>query len=186
MRRRHLLHGLLLGPWWLGAGAPRAAWAQSAALSSLSLRRGSDALLLDFAVRLQLPRAVEDALLSGMPVYFVAGATVRRRRWYWRDERIARVHRSWRLAFQPLTASWRVSLGALSQSHDALPDALAALSASAGWRICDLALLAAEGDYVEFEYRLDTDQLPRPMQIVLPGSSDWQLNVERELKVPAP
>jgi hypothetical protein len=186
MRRRHLLHGLLLGPWWLGGGLPRLAWAQTATLSSLSLARGDDALLLDFAVRLELSRAIEDALLRGMPLYFVAAATVRRRRWYWRDERIARVRRTWRLAFQPLTATWRVSLGALSTSHDTLPEALAALSASAGWRVCELSLLADEGDYVEFSYRLDTEQLPRPMQIALPGASDWNLGVERELRVPAP
>lgn len=186
MRRRHLLHGLLLGPWWLGGALPRPAWAQPATLSSLSLSRGDDALLLDFAVRLSLARSIEDALQRGVPLYFVAAATVRRGRWYWRDRRIARVRRTWRLAFQPLTATWRVSLGALSTSHDTLPDALAALSASAGWRVCDLSLLEPEGDYVEFAYRLDTERLPRPMQIALPGASDWNIAIERELKVPPP
>lgn len=185
MHRRHLLHGLLLGPWWLSGVLPRAAQAQSATLSSLTLVREDDALLLDFTVRLDLSRAIEDALQHGVPLYFVATATLRRRRWYWRDSRIARVQRSWRLAFQPLTATWRVSLGALSQTFDSLPDALAAVSASGGWRVTELALLQPEDDYVEFEYRLDTTQLPRPMQIALPGPSDWTLRVERELKVPA-
>jgi hypothetical protein len=186
MRRRHLLHGLLLGPWWLGGGLPRPAWAQAATLSSLSLARGDDALLLDFAVRLSLTRPIEDALQRGVPLYFQATATVRRSRWYWRDKRLARVRRTWRLAFQPLTATWRVSLGALSTSHDTLPEALAVLSASAGWRVCELSLLEAEGDYVEFGYQLDTERLPRPMQIALPGASDWTLIVERELEVPPP
>ncbi|RVT52375.1 DUF4390 domain-containing protein [Rubrivivax albus] len=185
MRRRHMLHGLLLGPWWLGGVVPRTAWAQAASLSNLQLSRGDGALLLDFAVRLQLPRAVEDALQRGVPMYFVASATVRRSRWYWRDARIARVRRTWRLAFQPLTATWRVSLGALSQNHDTLPEALASLSASAGWPVCELSQLAPDGDYVEFAYALDTERLPRPMQIGLPGASDWVLRVERELKVPA-
>lgn len=188
MRRRHLLHGLLLGPCWLSGTLPRAAHAQDtqAVLSGLQLSRADGSLQLDFALRLQLSRVVEDALQRGVPVYFVASATVRRNRWYWRDARIARVRRSWRLAFQPLTATWRVSLGALSQNHDTLPEALAALSASAGWPICDLSLLAPEGDYVEFAYALDTERLPRPMQITLPGTSDWALRVQRELKVPAP
>ena len=36
MRRRHLLHGLLLGPWWLSSGLPRVATAQErAALTQL-------------------------------------------------------------------------------------------------------------------------------------------------------
>jgi len=186
MRRRHLLHGLLLGPWWLGGVTPRPAWAQAATLSNLQLSRGDGHLLLDFAVRLALPRAVEDALQRGIPLYFVATATVRRERWYWRDLRIARVRRTWRLAFQPLTATWRVSLGALSQTHDTLPEALASLSASAGWPVCELSLLTSDSDYVEFNYALDTEQLPRPMQIALPGAPDWALRVERELKVPTP
>jgi hypothetical protein len=184
MRRRHLLHGLLLGPWWLSGGLPLAAQAQAASLSSLTLTRDDGALLLDFSVRLDLSPVIEDALQRGVPLYFVATAAVRRRRWYWRDARIARVQRSWRLAFQPLTATWRVSLGALSQTYDGLPEALAAVSASGRWRLCELSLLDPEDDYVEFEYRLDTTQLPRPMQIALPGPSDWALRVERELKVP--
>jgi hypothetical protein len=185
MRRRHLLHGLLLGPWWLSGGLPRAALAQTAGLAALTLTRDDGALLLDFSVRLALSPAIEDTLQRGVPLYFVATAAVRRRRWYWRDERIARVQRTWRLAFQPLTATWRVSLGALSQTHDSLPEALTAVSASGRWRLCELSLLDPEDDYVEFEYRLDTSQLPRPMQIALPGPSDWTLRVERELKVPA-
>ena len=185
MRRRHLLHGLLLGPWWLSGALPRAAQAQSAGLSTLALTREDGALLLDFAVRMDLSRAVEDTLQLGLPLYFVATATVRRRRWYWRDRRLARARRTWRLVFQPLTATWRVSLGAISRSYDTLPEALAALSASGRWRIADLAGLDPDNDYVEFEYRLDTSQLPRPMQIALPGPSDWTLRVERELPVPA-
>ena len=46
---------------------------------------------------------VEDALQHGVPLYFVAEAEVFRDRWYWRDERVARRPRVWRLAYQPLT-----------------------------------------------------------------------------------
>jgi hypothetical protein len=40
---------------------------------------------LEFAARLELPRAVEDALQRGVPLYFVAEAQLLRSRWYWRD-----------------------------------------------------------------------------------------------------
>jgi hypothetical protein len=33
--------------------------------------------------------------------------------------------------------------------------------------------------YIEFSYRLDTSQLPRPMQIGIGGQADWTLRVER-------
>lgn len=186
MRRRPLLLGLLLGPWWLSGTLPRTAWAQNASLSSLALSRDEGALLLEFVVRLDLSRAIEDALHRGVPMYFDATATVRRRRWYWRDRRIARVRRTWRLAFQPLTSTWRVSLGAISRSHDTLPEALSALSASGRWRLCDLSLVDPDSDYVEFSFELDNDQLPRPLQISLPGAADWKLRVEREIPVPGP
>jgi hypothetical protein len=79
--------------------------------------RGEGTLDLEFAVRLSLPRAVEDALHRGVPVYFVAEAQLLRNRWYWRDERVARVQRTWRVAYQPLTGNWRVGLGGLNQTH---------------------------------------------------------------------
>ena len=72
--------------------------------------------MLDFVANLTLSRAVEDAARRGVPVYFVAEATVKKPRWYWRDERIWHVSRNWRLSYQPLTSAWRVSLGAFSQS----------------------------------------------------------------------
>lgn len=185
MRRRDLLPGLLLAPWWLASGGPRAAAAQSAELLTLALRRDDGVLMLDFATRLDLPRAVEDALQRGVPVYFVAEATLYRRRWYWRDDRVARARRTWRLAFQPLTATWRVGLGALTQTYDTLNEALASLSAAGRWRIADLAELDPDSrHYVDFSYRLDTTQLPSPMQISLTGQTDWLLRVERELAVP--
>ena len=40
--------------------------------------------------------------------------------------------------------------------------------------------------YVEFSYRLDTTQLPSPMQIGLGGQPDWVIRIERELNVPPP
>jgi hypothetical protein len=186
MRRRHLLPGLLLAPWWLGALVPRAAGAQAVELSSMALRREDGALLLDFALRLQLSRPVEDALMRGLPMYFVAEASVWRRRWYWRDERVARTRRTWRLAYQPLTGAWRLSLGALTQTYDTMTEALDALSATGRWRLTDLAELDADSrHYVEFVYRLDTTQLPSPMQIGLGDQADWVLRLERELPVPA-
>lgn len=185
-RRRSLLQALVLLPWWAGSLAPRPARAQGVELSTLTLGRGEGHLLLEFTARLELSRAVNDALQRGIPVYFVAEATLYRSRWYWRDQRVARVRRAWRLAFQPLTATWRVSLGALTQSFATLSEALAVVSAAGNWPVVPLAELAPDEDYyLEFSYGLDTSQLPSPMQIGLGGQADWVLNVERELPVAA-
>lgn len=169
---------------WLGLALSLvgAAQAQGVDLGTLELKRRDGALVLDFSARLTLPAAVEDALKRGVPMYFQAQATVWRSRWYWRDERVARVSRTWRLAYQPLTNTWRVALGGLAQSHATLGEALTVLAAAGGWRLAESGTLDTDArHYVEFSYQLDTSQLPRPMQIGIGG--DWALGVERTLKV---
>jgi hypothetical protein len=169
--------------------APVPAPAQGVELLTLRTTRDESALYLEFAARVTLPRAVEDALQRGVPIYFVAEAQLLRSRWYWRDERVARVSRSWRVAFQPLTSSWRVGLGGLNQSHPSLAEAMASVSRSGGWKLADLASLDLDKNildkshYVEFSYRLDSSQLPGPMQFGLGGQGDWAVGASRTIRV---
>jgi hypothetical protein len=177
-----LLCALLLG------AAP--AQAQGVEVVELKAYRDETLVNLDYQLRVTLPAAVEDAAMRGVPIYFTAQATLWRPRWYWRDERVARVTREWRLSFQPLTKNWRVSQGGLGQSFETLAEALLTVTRSTAWRIAD-AREAEPVDghhYVEFSWRLDTTQLPRPMQIGLGGiggASDWALAVERSVKLGA-
>ena len=164
--------------------APMPAAAQVVDLVTLLIKRQEGALTLDFVARLQLTRVVQAALERGVPVYFVAEATVLRNRWYWRDERVARVVRTWRLAFQPLTSNWRLSIGALAQTYATLPEALAAVARTSGWKLADLGQIDADSrHYVEFSFRLDTTQLPSPMHIGLTTQADWELSIERTVRV---
>ncbi len=166
------------------AGVPLVGWSQAIELQTLRLQRSDGALSLDFSARIQLSRAVEEALLRGVPVYFTAQAQLLRNRWYWRDERVARVQRTWRLAFQPLTSTWRVGFGGLNQTQATLDEALASISRLSGWRIADLAQVDPDSrHYVEFSFRLDTSQLPGPMQFGLTTQADWTLGVERTLRL---
>jgi hypothetical protein len=180
LRLALLCCGLLLG------AAPHTAVAQGVELATLQTNRSEGALNLDFVARVNLPKTVEDALRSGVPIYFVAEAQLLRSRWYWRDERVARVQRSWRIAYQPLTGFWRVGLGGLNQNHTTLDEAIAAASSSAGWKLLDMAPGDSEkGLYLEFNYRLDTTQLPGPMQFGLGGQANWAVGVNRVVKVTA-
>jgi hypothetical protein len=179
--RRRLLLGLALAvSLVMGLAAP--AWAQGIELATLRVARDDGELTIDFDTPIKLPRTVEDALQRGVPVYFVAQASLYRSRWYWRDERVARVTRSWRVAYQPLTSNWRVGFGGFNQNFANLSEALAAVSRSARWKVADLAQFEADSRYyLEFSYRLDTSQLPSPMQIGLGAQADWSLGVERTL-----
>jgi len=169
------------------AGAPLSAQAQVVEVLELRAHRDEVAVSLDYQLRVTLPPAVEDAALRGVPIYFTAQASLWRPRWYWRDERVVRATRAWRLSFQPLTSTWRVSQGGLGQSFPNLAEALVAMTRSTGWRIADAQEVEADGrHYIEFSWRLDTTQLPRPMQIGLGGiggASEWSLGIERNIKL---
>ena len=163
-----------------GAGAR----AQGVEVSTLGLNRQDGQLTLEFSLRVQLSRPVEDALRRGVPMYFVAQASTYRNRWYWRDERVARVQRSWRVAYQPLTSTWRVGFGGFNQGFQTLSEALAAVSRSSRWKLVELSQLDADSKYyLDFSYRLDTSQLPSPLQLGLGGQGDWVLGVERTLRL---
>lgn len=183
MVRRTVLQGLVLTLllWVLGAASVRA---QGIELALLETHRQDGELLLDFDVRVTLPRGVEDALQRGVPVYFVAEASLFRARWYWRDERLARVQRSWRVAYQPLTSTWRVGFGGFNQTFQTLAEALTAASRSTRWKVAELSQLDPDArEYLEFSYRLDNSQLPSPMQLGLGSQAEWVLGVERTLRL---
>jgi hypothetical protein len=181
--RRSLLQGLALAL-LLGLLGTATVRAQGIELALLQLQRQDGELALDFDARLMLPKSVEDAMQRGVPVYFVAEAALYRNRWYWRDERVARVQRSWRVAYQPLTSTWRVGFGGFNQSFQTLGEALSVVSRSSRWKVAELAQLEAESKYyLEFNYRLDSSQLPSPLQLGLGSQSDWVLGVERSLRV---
>lgn len=156
-------------------------------ISQYQVERLDDEVLLSAQVLFELSPAVEDALIKGIPLFFVAEADLLRERWYWYDKKVASVERHMRLAYKPLTRRWQLNvtsgvgrefnLGlALSQNFDTLADALSALKRISGWKLADVAELDAGVKYkVDFRFRLDLSQLPRPFQIGALGQSDWDI-----------
>ncbi|MDC8787241.1 DUF4390 domain-containing protein [Roseateles koreensis] len=163
----------------LGLGSP-AVQAQGVELAQISAAKADDGLELSFSTRFNLSSAVEDALMKGVPVYFVADVTILRSRWYWRDVRAARASRSWRLEWKSLTRQFRVSTEGLNRNYSTLSEALSSLRGASSWHVAELKDIDDDGRYyLEFSYRLDTSQLPKPMQIGLGSPQGWGLNVER-------
>ena len=61
---------------------------------------------------------------------------------------------------------------------------LSVLRASSRWKIAEAAQVEDDSrHYIEFSYRLDTTQLPRPMQIGFGAQPEWTLAVERNIRV---
>jgi hypothetical protein len=169
---------LLLGSW-------SAAWAQvtTAEVTQLQVARTEDGVLLSAAVRFELPQAVDDALAKGIPMFFVAEATIYRDRWYWYDKRVAYAARHMRLSFQPLTRRWRLQISSspignsgmvLGQMFDSRDEALAAVQRVSRWKIAEADAIDPEARHnIDFRFRLDLSQLPRPFQIGAVGQADW-------------
>ncbi|MBS0507143.1 MAG: DUF4390 domain-containing protein [Proteobacteria bacterium] len=180
---------------WLHA--PQARAQHHGEVSELQLERDADGLYLSAALQLELPAIVQDALYKGIAMHFVAEAEVLRQRWYWTDKVVARATRYLRLSYQPLTRRWRLAQSAapfaatglgvsLDQSFDDLPEVLAALQRIARWKIADEGSLDDGVPYsVNFQFRLDMSQLPRPLQIGAVGGSSWNIALTRSLRLPA-
>lgn len=160
----------------------------TAEVADLRIERGGEALLLSANVRFELPAVVEDALRKGVPVFFVMEADLVRERWYWVDKRLTSATRQVRLLFHPLTQRWRLGIAPssaaaapaayLSRNFDTLDDALTAVKRITGWRIAEAGEVESDArQRVDFRFRLDVSQLPRPLQIGVLGQADWSISV---------
>ena len=174
----------------LAWGVPGFAWADAPGteISLLKLEREGDSVLLTATVKFELPAVVQDALLKGIPLFFVAETDILRERWYWSHKKILSAERHMRLAFQPLTRRWRLNVAsglitnaglgmALNQNFDNLHDALAAVQRISRWDIADASDINLDQRHlVDFRFRLDVLQLPRPLQIGTLGQTDWDIS----------
>lgn len=188
--------GWVLGAWLLFASA---AWAQNsvAELTELRTERRDSSLYLTAQLQLELAPAVEDALIKGLAVHFVAEAELMRDRWYWYDRKVGTASRYYRLAFQPLTRRWRLNVsnepisgnglaGSISQSFDKLSDALAVIRRQSSWKIAEMSEVSPDArQYIAYRFWLDISQLPRPFQIAAGNQAEWSLTVARQMRLTA-
>ena len=166
--------------------------AGAAELTQLRVERADDGIYLSAVVQFDLTPVVEDALMKGIPMFFVVEADIYLNRWYWTDKRVGSATRTIRLAFQPLTRRWRVNIvtglinnsaglrATLNQNYDTLPEALSAVQRLARWKIADSGEVESEVVHqLEFSFALDLSQLPRPFQIGVAGQRDWNISVRQ-------
>ena len=177
-----------------------AALARTPTVLQSELQRDADALSLSARVDLVAPAPVQDALLKGVPMYFVWRAEVFRDRWYWYDKRVSTQVRTLRLAYQPRTRRWRLSVAsdpvapsgagglryALHQNFDELEEVLAVIGRVARWPIADTTHMDRSDRFrVEWSFRLELSLLPRPFQIGMASDPNWTIGVERGLDAPS-
>jgi hypothetical protein len=191
LRRRSVLRALgvaasrlLPGVWAAAVAWPTRVLAAEAELINFELTRDEDGVFLTYAVDFELARGPEDALVRAVPLFFVAESELYRDRWYWRDRRVAHTTRVWKIVYQPLTSTYRVTtMGGLSQSFASRGEAILSISRGTRWKVAETGQIDDGHHYLEFSYRLDVTLLPRPMQIGIGDQSDWQLSVKRTQRI---
>lgn len=161
---------------WLAAAA---ALADTIGVRSARLVATEEGYALSADFQVELAPRLEEALAAGVPLYFVLECEITRVRAWWLDERVASERQELRLSYQPLLRHYRLSRGALHQSYGKLGDALEALGQLSGWVVADRERIRPGSAHSVFlRMRLDTTQLPRPLQLTVVTTRDWTLASE--------
>jgi hypothetical protein len=150
-----------------------------------------NAWTIDADVQVTLNSVLIDALKRGVPLVFSAEFEILKKRWYWFNERLFSQSRPLRLSFHSVTQQYRVSQGEQLLLMTAnLDEALAATLNVRQWQV---VLATAEGPIqdlmqqvaktpdayeIRFRTRLDSAQLPKPLQLNALTNRDWNLSTE--------
>ncbi len=163
-----------------------AAQAAGISVTRAELRAVDDgyAIVADF--KINLPPSVAEALQRGVTLNFVSDLAITHSRWYWLDTDIMVSEQVTKLSYNALTRQYRLSRGTLFQGFANLENALRVLGHQSSPSVPASALVVGDG-YVSrwlngqgkntafVQMRLDTSQLPKPLQVNALTDSDWNL-----------
>jgi len=166
---------------WLTALAfSMQAAAETIAVKSAVVRLQDDTYVMDAEFDFSLTAPLEEALVRGTPLYFVLETDVTRSRSYWFDERVNSPQTVRRLTFAALTNSYRVDTGravGTPASYPTLDEALRQIRLVRGRTLLERRELRSGERYeVSLRLKLDTTQLPKPLQVNTLVSREWTLS----------
>lgn len=153
------------------------ALADTIAPKSAELRLEEDHYVLDADFDLSLNATLEEAIVRGVPLYFVVEFDLWRPRLLWFDDLVASQSITYRLSYNALTRQYRLSTGgAFYQNLASLEEAQRAIARVRGRSVVEKAVLQKGSRYeAAVRLRLDTTQLPKPFQLTTLTSRDWNL-----------
>ena len=178
----------------LALAPPARAEAPATEITQLRLERSDEGVCCRPRSQFELPPVIDDALDKGIPMFFVAEAVLLSRPLVLVRQTGGRggaPHAAvLPAADAPLApgglAHRRSAIRALAldQTFDTREEALAAVQRISHWKIAEAGEVDPDARYnVDFRFRLDVSQLPRPFQIGAVGQSDWNIAADAQ---PAP
>lgn len=148
-------------------------------IKSAAVTLREDSYAIDADMELSLTAPLEDILNKGVALNFLLEFELMRPRWYWWNEKLVTHSQQYKLAYNPLTRQYRISLGTIYQNFETLSEALRFISRPRNVPVADKSLLQTGTTYAAaLRMRLDVSQLPRPFQISVLGSREWNLSSE--------
>jgi len=173
MTSRGVLGALVLWCAFLLAGPSRA---DEIFIEDAVITATDEGYFLSADFGLAINARLDEALRSGLSLYFLIEFELERPRWYWFNQRAASRTQQLRLWYHALTRQFRLSSGALSRSFASLEEAERALSRVRNWQIAERGQLASDAAYEAYlRMRLDVNQLPKPFQLSILGNREWTL-----------
>ncbi len=132
---------------------------------------------LDAQIDLPLNRTLEDALLKGINLHFIAELEISRPRgWWWFDQGIVKASRKMRIYYHLLLRRYVIEIGYVTKTAGTLDEALELLGTLEGWQVLERGALKNGRRYdARLRVRLDTAQLPKPLHIGAVSGDRWDL-----------
>lgn len=152
------------------------AHAEGIVVRSASLKSADEGITLNADFKVDLGPSLAEVVSSGVPLYFVIEFELTRHRWYWFDEKTVYKRMQLRMSYHALSRQYRLSSGVLQQNFDTLSDALGVLQRLRNWLVLERGVALADAKYeAAVRMRLDTELLPKPLQVSALTSRGWNL-----------
>ncbi|MDO4936346.1 MAG: DUF4390 domain-containing protein [Sutterellaceae bacterium] len=175
--RRTLCGAIATVPVWATVPGLARAADNDIVLMQSEITKHASGFQLSAVWEFDLANTLIESLHRGIALYFVCNFRLQRQRWYWFDKDLSDVELVQRISFSPLSRTYRLSRGGLSQTFDSLDQALSLVKHIREWPVIDLSFEKDLDDLdAEVRMRLDASRLPKPLQVTIGGNSDWNLD----------
>jgi hypothetical protein len=119
---------------------------------------------------------VEEALSKGVPLNFVVEFKLVSPRRFWFDQEVVTATQRLRLSFHALSRQYLINLPQHQKSFGSLPEALETLSRVHDWIVLEKSQVGKDEEYrAELKFWLDSERLPKALQVESLSSEKWSL-----------